>query len=332
MIFWIVLYLFITTLIFLAGTKLSKYGDIIAVKSGLGRTWIGVVLVASVTSLPELVTGISSVTYAQVPDIAVGDVVGSCAFNLLILSLLDSIHPSPVSAKAHHGHIITGAFGIVLLSMVVLSIFLKDLIKPLGWIGPYTPLILLIYFIGMRTIYHYEKRKMAHFIKELAEEYQYQKITLREALWKYSFNALIVVFSAMFLPKVGEKIAEESGLGQTLVGNIFIALSTSLPEVVVSFSAVKMGAIDLAIGNLLGSNLFNLFILAFDDLFFVKGPILAHVSENHLIPALSVIMMTAIVIIALTYKLEKKLLVLSWDSYILLLLYLFNFMLLYTTR
>ena len=97
------------------GTRLSKYGDIIAEKTGLGRTWIGVVLMASVTSLPELVTGIGSVTYADVLDIAVGNILGACIFNMVTLSLLDAIYrPMPISAKAHHGHVLSASFGILL--------------------------------------------------------------------------------------------------------------------------------------------------------------------------------------------------------------------------
>jgi len=80
MLLWIG-FIICTALIVYSGTKLSRYGDIIAEKTGLGRVWIGVVLMASVTSLPELVTGISSVTFAGVPNIAVGDVLGSCVFN-----------------------------------------------------------------------------------------------------------------------------------------------------------------------------------------------------------------------------------------------------------
>lgn len=91
MLLWIA-FLVCTSVIVYAGSRLSKYGDIIAEKTGLGRTWIGVVLMASVTSLPELVTGISSVTYANVPDIAVGDILGSCVFNMLIISFLDALH------------------------------------------------------------------------------------------------------------------------------------------------------------------------------------------------------------------------------------------------
>lgn len=85
-------FLICTSLIVYSGTKLSKYGDIIAEKTGIGGTLIGVALMASVTSLPELVTGISSVTYADVPDIAAGDVLGSCVFNMLILAFLDAIY------------------------------------------------------------------------------------------------------------------------------------------------------------------------------------------------------------------------------------------------
>jgi cation:H+ antiporter len=121
-----------TSIILYSGIKLSRYGDIIAEKTGLGRAWIGVVLMASVTSLPELVTGISSVTYAGVPDIAAGDILGSCVFNMLILAILDSIYRvMPISAKAHQGNILSAGFGILLLSIVAISLFLGNTVSPL---------------------------------------------------------------------------------------------------------------------------------------------------------------------------------------------------------
>ncbi|RJQ39910.1 MAG: sodium:calcium antiporter [Nitrospiraceae bacterium] len=322
-----------TSAIVYAGTRLSKYGDIIAEKTGLGRTWIGLVLMASVTSLPELVTGISSVTYAGVPDIAAGDVLGSCVFNMLILAFLDAIYkPMPISAKAHHGHILSAGFGILLLSVISIGLFLGNRILPLGWIGQYSLMVLIIYFVAMRLLFVYERRRIAEFVKERVEELRYEKISTRTAVVNYVINAMVVIAAAIFLPKIGEGIAEITGLGQTFVGNIFIALSTSLPEVVVSISAVKMGAIDLAVGNLFGSNIFNIFILAIDDMFFVKGPILSFVNASHIISALSAILMTAIAIIGLTYRSEKKKLFLAWDSIGILFVYVINLMLLYTLR
>ncbi len=320
-----------TSAIVYAGTKLSRYGDIIAEKTGLGRTWIGVVLMASVTSLPELVTGISSVTYAGVPDIAVGDVLGSCAFNMLILALLDAVYrPMPISAKAHQGHILSAGFGILLLGVVALSIFFANHVSPLGWIGVYSLVFIGIYFIAMRMVYSYEKKQLALYIHK-AIELQYGDIPTRTAVFHYTINAVIVIIAAMFLPKIGEGIAETTGLGQSFVGNIFIAISTSLPEVVVSLAAVRMGAVDLAIGNLFGSNIFNILILGIDDIFFVKGPLLSFVSQNHAISALSAIMMTAIAIIGLTYRAEKKPMFLAWDSVGITIVFMINLTLLYLT-
>jgi len=322
-----------TLVIVYSGIRLSRYGDIIAEKTGLGRAWIGLVLMASVTSLPELVTGISSVTYAGVPNIAVGDVLGSCVFNMLIIALLDAQYRiMPISAKAHQGNILSAAFGILLLCIVVLSIFLGKYISPLGWIGPYSIFFTVIYLIAIRLVYSYEKRQIAAFVKEKAIELRYEDISTKTAVLHYTLNAVIVVIAAAFLPKIGEGIAETTGLGQTFVGNIFIAISTSLPEVVVSLSAIKIDAIDLAIGNLFGSNIFNILILAIDDIFFMGGPILSFAHQNHIISALSAIVMTTIAIIGLTYRAEKKPLFIAWDSIGIITIYIINIMLLYTLK
>lgn len=83
------LYFICAALILFSGARLSKHGDLIAEKTGLGRTWIGIVLIATVTSLPEMATGVTASAFHQLPNIAVGDVFGSCMFNILILAILD---------------------------------------------------------------------------------------------------------------------------------------------------------------------------------------------------------------------------------------------------
>ena len=332
MILWIGLIL-CTSVIVYAGTRLSKYGDIIAEKTGLGGTWIGVVLMASVTSLPELVTGMSSVTYAGVPDIAIGNVIGACVFNMLILAILDAIYrPMPVLTKAHQGNILSAGFGIFLLSMVAISLSLGHRILPLGWIGLYSPLLVLIYFVAMRLVYLYERTQISVFLKEMAVKLKYEDISVKTAILKFSINAVLVIIAAVFLPKVGEGIAESTGLGQTFVGSIFIAIVTTIPEVVVSIAAVRIGAIDLAMGNLFGSNIFNIFILAIDDFFFIKGPILSLVNQNHIISTLFAIAMTSSAIIGLTYRAEKRTLFLAWDSMVIILLYMANLLSLYMLK
>jgi cation:H+ antiporter len=326
-----------TLAIFYSGIKLSKYGDIIAEKSGLSKLWIGVILLAFVTSLPEFITSLSSVIVFNIPDIAAGDIIGSCVFNMVILALLDIFHrASPMSSKVQQGHTLSAGFGILLLSIVAVNIFLSHLnvhvFHIFGWIGPYTPLIIILYIFAMRLILSYEKRSIAAFVKETARELRYEQITKKHVYIHFSINALIIVIAALFLPIIGKNIAVMTGLGQTFVGNIFIAFSTSLPEVVVSITAVKIGASDMAIGNLFGSNIFNIAILAVDDIFFIHGPLLSLIEPSHIVPALSAIIMMTIAIIGLTYRASKKTLFLSWDALSIMAVYILNLIALYILK
>jgi len=320
-----------TLVIVYSGAQLSKYGDILAEKSGLGRSFIGVFLMASVTSLPELVTGISAVTFANVPDIAVGDIVGSCVFNLFILAaLLDAMHkPLPISTKAHHGHVLSAAFGVLLLSLVAFSILFPQYNFPVRWVGLGSLLCAAVYFFAIKLISAYEKRQLAKLLKELADEQQYKEVSTRRVGIYYAINAVVVIVAATFLTSLGAEIAVVTGLGDTFVGNIFMALASSLPEVVVSISAVRMGAVDLAIGNLFGSNLFNIFILVIDDFLFQQGPLLSFTSPTHIISVLSAIAMTSVSIIGLTFQAEKKVLLWAWDSIVMMLIFLTNISLLF---
>jgi len=323
-----------SAVIVLCGTNLSKYGDVIAEKTGLGRAWIGLVLMASVTSLPELITGISSVAFADVPNIALGDIMGSCVFNLSIIALMDILHgPKPIFSKAEHGHIISAGFGVILIGIAAISILSNASIPAVGHIGIYTPAIILIYMIGVRSLFLFEKRKIKEFVEEMAEALQYEHISTKEAVSKYVFNALIIIGAAAWLPFIGDRLAEETGLGRSFIGSIFIALTTSLPELVVSISALKIGAADMAIANLFGSNIFNIFILAIDDIFYTKGPILSHVSMSHAVTGFMAVLMTGITIVSLEFRLEKKaFLRLGWDAIAILLAYFINIYLLYSMR
>ena len=323
-----------SAVIVLCGTNLSKYGDVIAEKTGLGRAWIGLVLMASVTSLPELITGISSVAFADVPNIALGDIMGSCVFNLSIIALMDILHgPKPIFSKAEHGHIISAGFGVILIGIAAISILSNASIPAVGHIGIYTPAIILIYMIGVRSLFLFEKRKIKEFVEEMAEALQYEHISTKEAVSKYVFNALIIIGAAAWLPFIGDRLAEETGLGRSFIGSIFIALTTSLPELVVSISALKIGAADMAIANLFGSNIFNIFILAIDDIFYTKGPILSHVSMSHAVTGFMAVLMTGITIVSLEFSLEKKaFLRLGWDAIAILLAYFINIYLLYSMR
>jgi cation:H+ antiporter len=308
-------FLGVTAAILFAGSNLSKYGDVVAEKTGMGRTWVGVILMASVTSLPELITGISSVAAFELPNIAVGDVMGSCMFNLLIIALLDLVSgPTPISAKAQQGQVIAAGFGVLLLGLAAVGIAAAPVLPAIGWISLHSVALLLVYAAAMRTVFLFEKKRIAEFVHEKAEAERYESIGLHEAYRKYALNAVVVVVAAAYLPYVGDQIAEATGLGRTFVGSIFIALTTSLPELVVSIAALRLDAADLVFGNILGSNLFNLAILGLDDFFYLKGPLLADAAPAHVVTANAAMIMTAIAVIGLTYRMSKKRFFFAWDS------------------
>jgi cation:H+ antiporter len=318
----------LTAVIVCAGYYLSTYGDVIAEKTGMGRTWVGVILMASVTSLPELITGVSSVVVFDLPNIAIGDVFGSCMFNILIIALLDALSgPTPISAKAHQGQVLAAGFGVLLLGIAAIAISAGDRLPAFSWFGIYSLAFLAIYLIAMRMVFLFEKKRIAELVQERIEAARYDK-----ALMFYAVNALLVVVAATYLPHLADQIAVATGLGRTFVGTIFVALATSLPELVVSISAVRIDATDLMFGNLLGSNLFNMAILGLDDLLYVKEPLLAHASPAHLATASAAMAMTAIAVIGLTYRVSKKRLWFAWDSWAMLVVYAFAVSVVYMVR
>jgi len=321
-------FLGVTALIVFSGTKLTRYGDIISEKSGLSRLWLGLVLMAGVTSLPELATGLSAVA-SNLPDIAVGNILGSCVFNVFILGILDTLSRKvPLSSKVNQANILSAGMSILFLGGVSLSLFLGTRLPGLGWMGLYTPLIALGYLGTMRMAFKFEKRRSTSAAAGLVVDREASALTLGAAILRYALHAAVVVGAAVFLPSIAERIAVMTGLGQTFVGNIFVAITTSLPELTVSVAALRIGAVDMAVGNIFGSNLFNMAILAIQDIFYFKGPILSFVQGQHMIPAVLAMAMTGLAIAGLIYNAEKKLFIWAWDSFGIILVFAVNLVLL----
>lgn len=296
-------------------------------RTGLSNVWIGVILLATITSLPELVVGISSSVIVRSADLAVGDVLGSCAFNLGILTLMDVFVPKHQSLfdMASPGHVMAAAMGIILISLVGVGLYLPDNVGLIKWLGLLGVAFIVVYFSAMRLMYLFEKRINA--VSVVAE--QRSDYPLRKAISRFVLFAIVIVATALLLPTFADRLAEQSGLGKTFVGTLFLAAATSMPEIAVAVSSVRAGFVNLAIGNLLGSNLFNVCILAIDDLVYPGGPLLKDAADVHLASVLSISMMTGIAIIGLTYRSPKKRFLLAWDSMLIFLTYVLDIILLY---
>ena len=301
-----------------AGFSLTRYADAIAEKTRLSASWTGLALLATVTSLPELMTGASAVTIAAAPNIAVGDVLGSTVFNLFLLALVDLVRRGEsIYAHASRGHIVSAAFGIALLCIVLLGFALGDAGPALGHVGWYSPVVVAAYALAIHAVLRFE-RGLTPAALHMAPRHPH--LTLRQAAVRYAVFAAVVVAAGVWLPFIGVRLANAMGWSNTFVGTLLVALVTSVPEVVTTLAAVRIGALDMAIGGILGSNLFDVVIVAIDDGLYARGPILADVSRAHAISAASAIVMSACVIATLWVRPRRS----HWTSWTVAALFLLN--------
>jgi cation:H+ antiporter len=311
-------------LIGIAGSVLTRYGEIIARLTGLSRSWIGLVLLATATSLPELLTGVSAVSVADAPNIAVGDALGSCVFNLSMLVLLDELsRKEPLYRSIDQGHLLSAGFGVILIGSAGAFLLLSQnaLSFSLLHVSGYTPFIVVLYLVAIRATFAYERRNKAPSVIIASE----LGITLRMAVIRYLAAATVVVAAGTWLPFIGRDLSNVMGWNATFVGTLFIAAATSIPELAVTISALRLRAVDMAIGNLLGSNLFDILILAVDDIAYTKGPLFSSVAPANAITAFAAVIMSGIFIVAVLYKPETRIGgTIGWTSIALLMVYLFS--------
>lgn len=314
---------FLLSVIFVvfSGIKIAQYANVIAEKSKLGALWVGSILLAAGTSLPEVVTGISS-GFLGYTDIAVGNVLGSNIFNIVIIAVLDLLDGKrSILRKVSLGHILSANFGMLLSVLVAIAIFVQ-LPYTIGWIGVDTIFLGVVSFFGFKLLGRYEARNPLEqpvilnggYVLPQSDYKETPNISLRHASVGFVISAAVISVAGTYLSITGEQIAVITGLGSTFIGSSLIAIATSLPEIVAGLTAVRYGAFDLAIGNLLGSNIFNMTILLLSDIAFLQGPILSSVSPTHILTGLSGMALSTIVAIGLFYRSKRNYLQLGPDS------------------
>ena len=296
--------------ILLASNYLAKSADIIALRTGLGRSFVGVVLLATATSLPELGTGVSAITLVDAPDLAVGDAFGSNLFNLFIIGILDLVwrnSGTPILNSVSTTSVFVGILGILVISITIIAINFHNH-QPegifAGWhISPITVILALFFLVSMYLIYKVARTDQ----HGEPDEDEYESESLLRAAVTYVIAAAFIIGAAIWLARTGEGIAHAMQWEASFVGTQFLAFSTSLPELAASLAALRINAPELAITNVLGSNLFNMgFILTMDDIALVGKPLWSSISSIHEITALFAIFMTCVVLIGLLVRDRRR--------------------------
>lgn len=310
-----------------AGIFLTRFADRISDLTGMGRSLAGLVLVAGATSLPELTVDCNAAIIGA-PDIAVGDLLGSSLFNLLILGCVDLVHRSKTRmlSATSAAHALSAAVSIVLTSLVGLFILLSANVSIFG-VGIGSLAIWGVYLMSVRVIF--VDQRLAAIAAEgeaasILSEPRPPSAMAGSAAWRpiagYGVCAAIIVLAGRSLAVSADKLAVETGLGGTFTGTCLVAFSTSLPEIVTTITAVRMGAFDMAVGNIFGSNCFNASILWIVDAFYRPGPILSAVDSAHAITAWAVVIITGTATMGLLYRSEKRVWFVEPDALLVVLL------------
>lgn len=276
----------------LAGIRLSIYGDALGDRTGLGSGLVGLVFLAAVTSLPELVVSLTSVLQNSDPvlgaNLATGNMLGSNVFNLLILALLALVFPRKFDPqKLDSPHTDSTIHGLILLALFALAFAVAGNSGGLvpGLQCSWATLLLPIAY-GFILRREHRQHTEAETEEALPEE---QALAHQPAPRFYTvLGGLcgLIILGGIGLSILGSRMAlppEQGGFGleASLIGTVFLAISTSLPELVISFASVRMGFLDMAVGNVLGSNMFNLLIIFAADIALRGGSLLAHASSKH---------------------------------------------------
>lgn len=314
-----------------AGITLARAGDEIAQRTHLSRLVVGVLLVAGATSLPEITTDVSA-ALAGSPDLAVGDLLGSSMANMAILAILDLVHRHRVWPSVEVGHARVASVAIGLTALATLGI-LTPIGAAVGWVGLDT-LAVAGGYIAMVVWLH--RSPTGRFGGSALLPVPTGWATAdgrgaRPAALRFALASLVVLLAAPLLARSAADIAEVSGLGETFVGTALLALATSMPELVASIAAVRIGAHDLAVGNLFGSNAFNMFALLLADVAYTPGPILSAVDPAQAVAGVSAILLMALALAALVHGTETRVRRLEPDAAFVLLAYLGGLLALWST-
>jgi cation:H+ antiporter len=317
----------------LAGTVLARAGDVIAARTKLGGVWVGSVFLAVATSLPELTTDVAAVKIGAL-DLAAGDLFGSSLANMLILAILNLVPGGlELFRKAALEHALYAALAIIVTAVAAITILAKPATTWLG-IGPGALLIAAIYLAGWRALY-----RRGALAREAAQAAEMRGVpasgevgrhsirpamSLLRAIAEFLAATVVILVAAPRFAEAAENLAEITGLGSTFIGTWLVGFSTSLPELVTGLAAVRLGAFDLAVGNLFGSNAFNMTVFAVLDAVYPQGAILSAVSTMHVVSALAAIVLMALGVAALVYRAQGRWALLEPSSGLIILGYFFG--------
>lgn len=327
-------FLFLALVVALAGTRLTRIADQLALSTGWGEALVGALLLGAVTSLSGITTSVTAAWEGQA-ELSFSNAVGGIAAQTVFIAIADSFyrkanleHASTSLASLMQGALLIGLLGCVLLAM-------SAPVFTVWAIHPVSPLLLLLYLIANHYIAQADKNPMwtARETPETADEESsvQDKDTLRTSrlLWQFALLGLVVGAVGYGIAQTAILIAERTNISQSFVGSLGTSVATSLPELIVAITAVRRGAITLAVSNIIGGNTFDLLFLSFSDVALRSGSLYhAGTSRQFFIISLTIVL-TAVFLLGLLFRQKQGPGRIGWESVTMIVLFLSGQLVLY---
>jgi cation:H+ antiporter len=331
--------------VWIAGTKVSRYAGIISDRTGIGQALVGLILLGGITSLPEIATS-TTASWTGNAALAVNNILGGVAMQVAVLAIGDFfLGRSALTGTLPRPHvIIQAAFSIVLLALVAAGIVVGDTM--LFGFGAWAFAVLIAYFVTLwvaqsaevRIVWVLKETDRTKREKRVKSERQKrqrkggEEAPTRRVVSKTVAAAATILVAGFLITRTGESIAEATGLGQSFFGAVFVAICTSLPELSSVISAVRLGREMLAIGDVLGGNLFDLALIFLVDAIYSGGPVLNEVGAFSVFAALLGILLTALYVIGMVERRDRAVFRMGYDSGAVVVCYGVGLVLLYKLR
>ncbi len=305
--------------IVISGIALTRYADVISQKLGLGHVFIGVIFLGLVTSLPELVITMSALVGLDQPDLGIGNILGSCVFNLFMICLVDLLFfRGKVFARASTHLVFCGALSGIMILIAVLGLRFTDLygathpewFDPLGLKVDVTSIVIIAFYAFATYALHRAEKSGRAPATESTPEKKDTDTSLGAVAAKSLLAAATIVLAGVCLTKTGERMADLYGLGHSFIGTAFLAAVSSMPELVCTVAAARYGFVNMAFANVFGSNIFNVGIIALTDVCYRSGSLflgkVGHPSHSHGLVGLMGVLITMVFVAALGYRYQSR--------------------------
>lgn len=325
------------------GSKLSLYVDLIAERTGIGQAFAGALLLGGATSLPEVATTISA-SASGAAELAGNNLLGGVAMQIAVLAGMDVIclRNRPLTFFSPKSTLLLqGIFLILMLSLFIMMLMTGELITWAG-IGLWPVMLTVIYGFGLWSFHRYEGNPRWEPSGELEEPpessrdlkdvhlAEYESVSIRALVLWFSLAAVGVLFCGYLVARTGEVLAEQTGLGQSLIGATLVALATSLPEVSTTWSAIRFGAYSMAVANILGTNVLSVVLFLPADLAYREGSIIEAMDPAASFLTALGIVLTSIYLWGILERRDRTILGMGYDSALILLFYFGGMGLYYT--